>query len=138
MRKIMAVNAGSSSLKFQLLEMPAEKLIVSGIVENIGPREMGHVTFKVDGKKIINRDEKVVNHEVAVKIVLDGLIEKELIKDYPNSIDSKELSLTINNLFPCNSYCDDIVNSSNSLKFINKKSLLIVINDSGNFNSFNS
>ena len=81
MRKIMAVNAGRSSLKFQLLEMPAEKLIVSGIVENIGPREMGHVTFKVDGKKVINRDEKVVNHEVAVKIVLEGLIEKELIKD---------------------------------------------------------
>ena len=36
MRKIMAVNAGSSSLKFQLLEMPAEKLIVSGNVESIG------------------------------------------------------------------------------------------------------
>ena len=32
MRKIMAVNAGSSSLKFQLLEMPAENLIVSGNV----------------------------------------------------------------------------------------------------------
>ena len=80
MSKIMAVNAGSSSLKFQLLEMPEEKLIVSGLVENIGPIEVGHVTFKVDGKKIIDEDVKVEDHEKAVKIVLDGLIEKQLIK----------------------------------------------------------
>lgn len=82
MQKIMAVNAGSSSLKFQLLEMPAENLIVSGLVENIGPNEMGHVTFKVNGEKIIDKDEKVLDHEVAVKIVLDGLLEKKLIKSF--------------------------------------------------------
>ncbi len=34
--KILAVNAGSSSLKFQLFEMPEEKTVVSGIVERIG------------------------------------------------------------------------------------------------------
>ena len=34
--KIMAVNAGSSSIKFQLLDMPSEKQITSGIVERIG------------------------------------------------------------------------------------------------------
>ena len=36
MTKIMAVNAGSSSLKFQLFEMPEETVITSGIVERIG------------------------------------------------------------------------------------------------------
>ena len=36
MGKIMAVNAGSSSLKFQLLEMPQEVVLASGIVERIG------------------------------------------------------------------------------------------------------
>ena len=36
MSKIMAVNAGSSSIKFQLLEMPEEKVIASGTVEKIG------------------------------------------------------------------------------------------------------
>ena len=36
MAKIMAVNAGSSSIKFQLLEMPEEKVIASGTVEKIG------------------------------------------------------------------------------------------------------
>ena len=65
MRKIMAVNAGSSSLKFQLLEMPAEKLIVSGNVESIGFNGKGHVTFKVDGKKIIDKDVKADDHAEA-------------------------------------------------------------------------
>ena len=36
MIKIMAVNAGSSSLKFQLLEMPEENVITSGVIEKIG------------------------------------------------------------------------------------------------------
>ena len=36
MAKIMAVNAGSSSIKFQLLEMPSEEVIASGIMEKIG------------------------------------------------------------------------------------------------------
>ena len=36
MSKIMAVNAGSSSLKFQLLEMPEETVITQGVIERIG------------------------------------------------------------------------------------------------------
>ena len=39
MAKIMAVNAGSSSIKFQLLEMPEEKVITSGVMERIGLAE---------------------------------------------------------------------------------------------------
>ena len=36
MTKIMAINAGSSSLKFQLFEMPSENVITKGLVERIG------------------------------------------------------------------------------------------------------
>ena len=36
MVKVMAINAGSSSLKFQLINMPSEEVITSGIVERIG------------------------------------------------------------------------------------------------------
>lgn len=50
MAKIMAVNAGSSSIKFQLLEMPEEKVIASGVMERIGLKE-GIFTLKYDGKK---------------------------------------------------------------------------------------
>ena len=49
MAKIMAVNAGSSSIKFQLLEMPAETVIASGVMERIGLAE-GIFTIKYDGK----------------------------------------------------------------------------------------
>ena len=41
MKKVMAVNAGSSSLKFQLLLMPEETVIVEGIVERIGFEDAG-------------------------------------------------------------------------------------------------
>ena len=48
--KIMAVNAGSSSIKFQLLEMPSEQVIASGVMERIGLPE-GIFTIKYNGKK---------------------------------------------------------------------------------------
>ena len=50
MQKIMAVNAGSSSIKFQLLEMPAENVICSGLVERIGLDNAGF-TLKYNGLK---------------------------------------------------------------------------------------
>ena len=56
MSKIMAVNAGSSSIKFQLLEMPAEVVIASGVMEKIGTKIDGKnvegiFTLKYNGKK---------------------------------------------------------------------------------------
>ena len=81
MRKIMAVNAGSSSLKFQLLEMPAEKLIVSGIVERI-KTDKGAYSFKANGKKIIDRkDLPIKDHAQAVQLVLDGLLEMKFVEN---------------------------------------------------------
>ena len=50
MSKVMAVNAGSSSLKFQLISMPEESVITSGQVERIG-YEDSIFTIKYDGKK---------------------------------------------------------------------------------------
>ena len=50
MSKVLAVNAGSSSLKFQLLEMPEATILVNGIVERIGLND-SILTFKYDGKK---------------------------------------------------------------------------------------
>ena len=50
MSKIMAVNAGSSSLKFQLLEMPEETVITEGLFEKIGLADP-RFTIKYNGKK---------------------------------------------------------------------------------------
>lgn len=79
MSKIMAVNAGSSSLKFQLISMPEEKVITSGQVEKIGHENAGF-TIKYNGKK-----EDVIlpvkDHSVAVEILLNALVEKNIVKD---------------------------------------------------------
>jgi|SRR5690554_3424036 len=79
MKKIMVVNAGSSSLKFQLLAMPEETIITDGIVERIGLDD-AYYTIEVNGHK----EKKVLpvkDHAVAVDIVLNDLIEKNIIKN---------------------------------------------------------
>ena len=78
MAKIMAVNAGSSSLKFQLLEMPSELVICSGIVERIGLEE-GIFTIKHNGQK---KTEKlpIPDHKVAVSLLLEALVKEKIVE----------------------------------------------------------
>ncbi len=76
--KILCVNAGSSSLKFQLYEMPERKVIIGGYIEKIGEPDSFWNT-KVDGKKI--RGEKVIkNHTEAVEIVISELLKYKAIE----------------------------------------------------------
>lgn len=78
--KILSVNAGSSSLKFQLLEMPQEEVITSGLIERIGFAD-SIFTIKVNGDK--TRDVKAIkNHSQAVSIVLDALIDLKIVNSY--------------------------------------------------------
>ena len=79
MQKVMAVNCGSSSVKFKLYEMPEEQVICSGLVERIG-HEDAIYTIKYNGLK----DTVVINvpdHGFAVKKIVEDLIEKKIIKD---------------------------------------------------------
>lgn len=78
MAKIMAVNAGSSSIKFQLLEMPAEEVIASGVMERIGLAE-GIFTLKYDGKKE-ETHPVLPTHAEGVELLLKTLIEKGIVK----------------------------------------------------------
>ena len=74
---ILVINSGSSSLKFQLLDMDNEAVMAQGLVEKIGLPE-GMYTMKVNGQK----DKKTMpipNHEVAVDLVLKGLLENKEI-----------------------------------------------------------
>lgn len=84
MAKIMAVNAGSSSIKFQLLEMPSEEVITSGIMEKIGTtidgvNVPGIFTIKYDGKKE-ETNPVLVDHAVGVELLLKALVEKGIVK----------------------------------------------------------
>ncbi|MFC0522322.1 acetate kinase [Pontibacillus salicampi] len=71
MSKTLAINAGSSSLKFQLIEMPNEEVVTKGLVERIG-LEDAVFTIEINGEK----DKTVTdipNHERAVEILVDKL-----------------------------------------------------------------
>ena len=70
---ILVINSGSSSLKFQLLNMDNETVMAQGQVEKIG-LPSGIFTIKAEGLK--NKTElEIPNHEVAVELVLNGLLE---------------------------------------------------------------
>ncbi len=81
MYKIMAVNSGSSSIKFKLYEMPEEKAITSGIVERIGHEDAIFTIKGLDGKKHTTI-LPVKDHGEGVKLVLNGLIDEKIIKSY--------------------------------------------------------
>ena len=76
--KILCVNAGSSSLKFQMYEMPAEKVLINGYVEKIG-LEDSFWTVKVNGEKI-KKSKYLANHEDAVKVLIDELLENKIVE----------------------------------------------------------
>lgn len=79
MSKVMSVNAGSSSLKFQLFEMDDESVITSGVVERIGLDD-SIFTIKYDGKKEV-KTCPIKDHTVAVRMLLDTLVEKKIVQD---------------------------------------------------------
>ncbi len=76
--KILCVNAGSSSLKFQLYEMPEEKVLISGYIEKIGMPDC-FWNVKINGEKI--RSEKYLkNHTEAVEVLIDELFKNKVVE----------------------------------------------------------
>ncbi|MDM5307749.1 acetate kinase [Peribacillus frigoritolerans] len=80
MSKVMAINAGSSSLKFQLFEMPSEKVITKGLVERIGLKNSAF-TLSVEGEEV-SETVDIPNHEVAVGLLLKKLIDHRIIDSF--------------------------------------------------------
>ena len=76
--KLLCVNAGSSSLKYQLFEMPEEEVLISGYIEKIG-LEDSFWTTKVNGEKIKGA-KFLKNHTEAVQVLLDELIEHKVVE----------------------------------------------------------
>ncbi len=73
--KILVVNAGSSSLKYQLINMDDESTIAQGLVERIGI-EGGKLTQKVNGEKRVTQKE-LKDHLEAVGMMIQALTDKE-------------------------------------------------------------
>ncbi|EIT85459.1 acetate kinase A/propionate kinase 2 [Fictibacillus macauensis ZFHKF-1] len=80
MAKIIAINAGSSSLKFQLLEMPEETVLTKGVVERIGLND-SIFTIEVNDEKIKEVTD-IPDHGIAVKMLLEKLTSHDVISSY--------------------------------------------------------
>lgn len=74
--KILILNAGSSSLKYQLFDMPSGKVLAKGLCERIGVD--GQVTHKRPGCEPFKKQVTLNNHEDAMKEVIDLLTDSEL------------------------------------------------------------
>ena len=79
MSKVISVNSGSSSLKFQLFDMPSEEVLTSGQAERIG-QDMGAFTIKFNGEKE-TVELPIPDHKVAVDLLLSKLTEKGIVQD---------------------------------------------------------
>ncbi|MFP7493309.1 acetate kinase [Terribacillus saccharophilus] len=77
MSNILAINAGSSSLKFQLIHMPEEEVKAVGLVERIGLKD-SIFTIKFNGEKD-ETTKDIENHEEAVKMLLEKLTSTGVI-----------------------------------------------------------
>ena len=75
--KILVINAGSSSLKFQLIDMDDESVKAKGLVERIGI-EGSQLTYKSNKGDKVEIQNPMPNHEVAIKMVLDILVDKKV------------------------------------------------------------
>ncbi|WP_068458048.1 acetate/propionate family kinase [Aedoeadaptatus pacaensis] len=73
---ILVINCGSSSLKYQLIDMEEKKVLAKGLAERIGI-EGGRVKYEAAGKDEIVIEEKLADHKAALKIVLDSLQHAE-------------------------------------------------------------
>lgn len=78
--KILSVNAGSSSLKFTLFEMPEEKELISGVFEKIGLSDSFY-SVKIDGEKT-KKQVSLPSHKEAFEILMKELIDNKIIEDY--------------------------------------------------------
>jgi acetate kinase len=74
--KVLVLNCGSSSLKYQLFDMAGEKVMAKGLVERIGI-EGGRIKHTKTGMDSVVSDSDFPNHKVAIKAVLDCLLHGE-------------------------------------------------------------
>lgn len=74
----MAINSGSSSLKFQLFQMPEEELLVKGLFERIGLEEEMIFSYSINDMKV-KTVVKGKTHEAAIDFLLQFLLEKKIM-----------------------------------------------------------
>lgn len=74
--KILVINAGSSSLKYQFIDIDAKKVLAKGLCERIGID--GKLTQKVSGRDDFVREDAMKDHSDAIRMVVEALTDKEV------------------------------------------------------------
>ena len=74
--KILVINCGSSSLKYQLIDMDNESVLAKGLCERIGI-EGSLLTHRPAGKDKYVIEKDMPDHKVAVQMVMDALVDPE-------------------------------------------------------------
>ena len=80
MAKLLAINAGSSTLKWQLFLMPEEKVLAKGLIDRMGMRQSS-ITMSVNDQVVIKRDQDMPTIAAAVAAVMNALKESGVIHD---------------------------------------------------------
>ncbi len=73
--KVLVINCGSSSIKYQLFEMPEEKVLAKGLLEKIG-EETSPLTHQAKGESFKTK-EAIPDHKKGLRFILDVLLDKE-------------------------------------------------------------
>ncbi|MBO8441486.1 MAG: acetate kinase [Firmicutes bacterium] len=81
MPKTIAVNAGSSTLKFKLFDMPSENVVAEGIVDRVG-FDMGSFTLKYGNGQKYSVEQKFATHQEGIDLLLQKLTELKIINDF--------------------------------------------------------
>lgn len=79
MPKILAINAGSSTLKWQLFEMPQERVLAKGLIDRMGMRQ-STITMQVAGQTVIDRPQDLPTISAAVAAVMNALKESGVVR----------------------------------------------------------
>ncbi|WP_019413895.1 acetate kinase [Paenisporosarcina sp. TG20] len=125
MVNILAINAGSSSLKFQLLKMPEEAVISKGLIERIGLKEPVF-SMTTNGEKAV-LVEKITNHQEAVQKLLYHLVEQKAVTSL-NDIDGIGHRVVHGG----EQYSDSVLIDDESLKVFEKLSDLAPLHNPAN------
>ena len=104
---VLVINAGSSSLKFQLIRMPEETIVTKGLVERIGIKD-SIFTIEVNGEKIKNVKD-IKDHEEAINIMLDSFKEHGIIDDINDIAGTGHRVVHGGELFPTSALVTDEV-----------------------------
>lgn len=79
--KILVLNSGSSSIKFQIFDMGKSISVCQGIIEQIG-EESGHIKFAYSDDGVISKNTKIENHSKGIKLLEELLIKNKVLNSF--------------------------------------------------------